>query len=75
MAASSNSRAVYGVDVMFEVGTDGIEPKLTEVTFCPSNNAICDAYQREEDLYRNYNTDIFKCVFLGQVSENIVHLQ
>jgi hypothetical protein len=74
MGASSNSRAIYGVDVMFEVGTDGIEPKLTEVTFCPSNNAVCDAYQREEDLYRNYNTDVFKCVFLGQMADSIVQL-
>ena len=75
MSASSKSRAVYGVDVMFEVGKDGIEPKLTEVTFCPANNAICDAYQRDEDLYRNYNTDIFKCAFLGQVSDSVVYLQ
>jgi hypothetical protein len=74
MGAASNSRAIYGVDVMFEVGADGIEPKLTEVTFCPSNNAVCDAYQREEDLYRNYNTDVFKCLFLGQMGDSIVQL-
>ena len=75
MVASSKSRALYGVDVMFEVGADGIEPKLTEVTFCPSNNAVCDAYQRDDDLFLNYNTDIFKCMFLGQVSESIIQLQ
>ena len=40
---TSFCRAVYGIDIMFENvecenGSSMIEPKLTEVTFCPSNN-------------------------------------
>lgn len=75
MGKSSRSRALYGVDVMFEIIEDGVEPKLTEVTFCPSNNAMSDAYERDEDLYRHYNTDVFQCLFLGKVAESITRLQ
>jgi hypothetical protein len=82
MMQSSRSRAVYGVDVMFQIeNTDHpsepsiITPKLTEVTFCPANNAVCDAYVRDEELYRSYNKDIFECLFLGLVSSNILRLQ
>jgi hypothetical protein len=38
MEKSSSSRAIYGIDIMFEIEDDSsIEPKLTEVTFCPSS--------------------------------------
>jgi hypothetical protein len=76
MGKSSRSRALYGFDVMFETTADGVEPKLSEVAFCPANNAICDAYERDEDLYRHYNTDVFECLFLGKVAESItkIHL-
>jgi hypothetical protein len=75
MGKSTRSRALYGVDVMFEITADGVEPKLTEVTFCPANNAMSDAYERDEDLYRHYSTDVFKCLFLGKVAESITKLQ
>lgn len=75
MGNSSRSRAIYGVDVMFEITSDGAEPKLTEVTFCPSNNAVCDAYERDDELYRSYNTDVFDCLFLGRLPDSIVKLQ
>ena len=89
MIETKHSCAVYGVDVMFQVDdnddidqNDGevysnilITPKLTEVTFCPANNAICDAYTRDDELYRTYNKDIFECLFVGIVSKNITRLQ
>lgn len=77
MEQSVNSRAVYGVDVMFEIddNDNSITPKLTEVTFCPANNAVCDAYERNEDLYRSYNKDIYELLFLGIKSERIIQLQ
>jgi hypothetical protein len=85
MSVSQQSRAVYGIDVMFQVDTDVdlenneertiVTPKLTEVTFCPANNAVCEAYVRDENLYRSYNKDIFECLFLGIVSPNIIQLQ
>ena len=76
MGQSIHSRAIYGVDVMFEVESDNtITPKLTEVTFCPANNAICDAYERDDDLYKSYNKEIFEALFLGIISKNITKLQ
>ena len=88
MIEAKCSRAVYGVDVMFQIDNDDddvdvvsgdhnilITPKLTEVTFCPANNAICDAYVRDDELYRTYNKDIFECLFVGIVSNNITRLQ
>lgn len=75
----SFSRAVYGIDIMFERmenehGRSVIEPKLTEVTFCPANNAICNAYERDDQLYRSYNTELLDCMFRGIVSDNWVRL-
>lgn len=80
MCQSKQSRAIYGVDIIFAIEEDGngsstIVPKLTEVTFCPANNAICDAYERDDELYRSYNNDVFNCMFLGKVSKNITRLQ
>jgi hypothetical protein len=75
MGQNQRSRGLYGVDIMFEIEGNNIEPKLTEVTFCPSNNAICDAYEKDELLYREYNTDIFNCLFLGKCSDSIIQLQ
>jgi hypothetical protein len=74
MGDSDQYRALYGVDTMFSIESGGIEPKLTEVSFCPSNNAICDAYERDDRDFRNYNTDVFNCLFLGKVSDNITRL-
>lgn len=71
-----SSRAVYGVDIMFQIESDdSITVKLTEVTFCPANNAVCDAYERDPELYRTYNTDMFDCLFRNVVSDRIVRLQ
>jgi hypothetical protein len=83
MGQSRRSRALYGVDIIFQiedVESDNetmavITPKLTEVTFCPANNAVCDAYARKDRLHQNYNKEIFECLFLGKVSENIIRLQ
>lgn len=87
MAESPNSRAVYGVDCMFAIDSqeidDGltsqsvpkIEPTLTEVTFCPANNAVCDAYERDDNLYRAYNTEVFDCLFRNVVSSNFTPLK
>jgi hypothetical protein len=87
MAESPNSRAVYGVDCMFAIDSqeidDGltsqsvpkIEPMLTEVTFCPANNAVCDAYERDDNLYRAYNTEVFDCLFRNVVSSNFTPLK
>jgi hypothetical protein len=83
MGQSRQSRALYGVDIIFHIEevepeketTTVIAPKLTEVTFCPANNAVCDAYARKESLHQNYNKEIFECLFLGKVSENIIRLQ
>lgn len=89
MGKSKVSRALYGIDVMFEIDDDAndenidngiderrlrITPKLTEVTFCPANNALCDAYVRDEDLERSYNKDIFECLFLNKVSNSLQRL-
>jgi hypothetical protein len=75
MGQSRRSRALYGVDVMFQIESSGsIQPKLTEVSFCPANNAVCDAYERDEKLYREYNNDVFNCLFLNKCSNNIATL-
>jgi Tubulin-tyrosine ligase family len=37
MEKSTHSRAIYGIDVMFEIDDSSIEPRLTEVTFCPAS--------------------------------------
>ena len=81
MSKSKSSRAIYGLDIMFEImdfddgkNTKYVEPKLTEVTFCPVNNAVSDAYERDEELYRTYNNDVFRCLFLGETSDNITPL-
>jgi len=75
MSGSASSRALYGVDVMFEVEDDeGVLVRLTEVAFCPSNNAICDSYERDEQLYRDYNTEVFECLFLGTVADSLSRL-
>ena len=78
MGESKQSRALYGVDVMFQVddceGALIITPKLTEVTFCPANNAICDAYVRD-DGWKLYNKEIFECLFLETISNNIARLK
>ena len=57
-----------------ESSTKYVEPKLTEVTFCPVNNAVSDAYERDDDLYRNYNNDVFRCLYLGETSDSITPL-
>jgi hypothetical protein len=75
MGESKQSRGLYGVDVMFEVERLSVSAKLTEVTFCPANNAVCEAYERDEDLYRNYNNDVFGCLFLEQHADSITKLQ
>jgi Tubulin-tyrosine ligase family len=75
MGEKDQYRAIYGVDIMFSIESEGIEPKLTEVSFCPANNAICIAYERDENDYKNYNTDIFSCLFLGELPDSIVQLQ
>jgi Tubulin-tyrosine ligase family len=73
MSVNPNSRAVYGVDVMFELSPDNkqVQPKLTEVTFCPANNATCAAYERDDGLYRTYLNDVFNCVFRNVISESL----
>jgi hypothetical protein len=76
MGEASHARAVYGIDFMFEreESTGEIEPRLTEVTFCPSSNAICDAYERDDDLFKNFSTEVFDCLFRGIVSDNLTRL-
>ena len=59
---------------MFDASGD-VEPKLTEISFCPANNAVGDNHERDEELYRNYNNDIFKCMFLNECSDTITKLQ
>ena len=75
MGARDQYRALYGVDTMFSIESGCVEPKLTEVSFCPANNAMCDAYERDEDDFQNYNTDVFRCLFTGEVSNRITRLQ
>ncbi len=75
MGESKQSRALYGLDVMFEVDRESVTTKLTEVTFCPANNAICAAYERDDDLFRNYNNDVFGCLFLEKQTGSIMKLQ
>jgi hypothetical protein len=72
---NSRCRALYGVDVMFEIASGVVEPKLTEISFCPANNAVGDNHERDEQLYRNYNNDIFSCMFLNECSDTITKLQ
>lgn len=72
-----NSRAVYGCDVMLEHTYDDegkclhIQPKLLEVSFCPANNNLDPAYTTN---YPDYTSDIFDCLFLNRVSQNITQL-
>jgi Tubulin-tyrosine ligase family len=75
MGEKDQYRALYGVDTMFSIESGCVEPKLTEVSFCPANNAMCDAYERNDDDFRNYNTDVFRCLFMGEVSNRITRLQ
>jgi hypothetical protein len=39
--------------------------------FFAIDNAICDGYERDEELYKSYNTEVFDCLFRSVVSENI----
>lgn len=53
MEKSIHSRAIYGIDIMFEIDDDSgaIEPRLTEVTFCPSSKYYKDkAIDRYQDV-------------------------
>jgi hypothetical protein len=75
MGKRDQYRALYGVDAMFSVESGCVEPKLTEVSFCPANNAMCDAYERDDADYRNYTTDVFNCLFLGELSNRITRIQ
>lgn len=75
MGENVQYRALYGVDLMFSIDDQGsIEPKLTEVSFCPSNLAISKEYERSDVDYRNYLTDVFKCLILNEVSDNLTKL-
>lgn len=74
-SSSSNikSRAIYGLDIMFEISSSKeVNPKLTEVTFCPANTPASEAYERDEHLYRNFNNDVFRCLFLGEVNHETI---
>lgn len=62
----SNSRAIYGCDIMM----DGLQPKLLEVTFMPANNAVMECFEKQYDSYVN---DVFGCLFFGETS-NITRL-
>ena len=75
MGEKDQYRALYGVDTIFSIESGCVEPKLTEVSFCPANNAMCDAYERNDDDFRNYNTDVFRCMFMGEVPNSITRLQ
>jgi hypothetical protein len=76
MGESKNSRALYGLDIMFEIRDDGsIEPKLTEVSFCPANTTLCNDYEIDEGLRKSFCTDVFNCLFRGEVSERIDKIQ
>jgi len=73
MSKSDQSRAIYGVDVMFNVQnmddtheSKFIEPKLTEVTFCPENPAVREFCENDEGIRQIYNNEIFCCLFLGE---------
>ena len=74
MGESNQYRALYGVDLMFSIQSDGsIEPKLTEVSFCPANLAISKEYEHSDEE-NSFLTDVFKCLLAGEVSENITKL-
>jgi hypothetical protein len=76
MGENSQYRALYGVDLMFSIdeNTGSIEPKLTEVSFCPSNLAISKEYERSDVDYRNYLTDVFKCLIHNEISDSLTKL-
>eukprot|EP00828_Plagiopyla_frontata_P045224 TRINITY_DN7679_c0_g1_i1.p1 TRINITY_DN7679_c0_g1~~TRINITY_DN7679_c0_g1_i1.p1 ORF type:complete len:210 (+),score=27.97 TRINITY_DN7679_c0_g1_i1:229-858(+) len=62
---NQNSRAIYGLDIM--VDTKKMEPQLLEFSFSPDTVRACD-------YYNHFYNDIFGCLFLNQVNENIVKL-
>ena len=78
MKESRMSRALYGVDVMFEIvadsgnGESAVVPKLTEVTFCPTNNAVGNTH---DTVRKCFTTDVFNCLYRGVTSDRIIKLQ
>jgi hypothetical protein len=42
--------------------------------FATEDNAICEGYERDEELYKSYNTEVFDCLFRSIVSANITVL-
>jgi len=76
MKSASNSRALYGIDIIFDAkDSPFIEPKLTEVSFCPSNNALAiEAYEKDQELFDNFSNNLFECLVCGITSPNMTQL-
>ncbi|XP_076638732.1 tubulin tyrosine ligase-like 12 [Colletes latitarsis] len=66
IAESSQSRAVYAVDLMLEWKKEEMQPILLEVNFSPDCKRACE-------YYPNFYNDIFKCLFLDDDNPETFH--
>ena len=66
IAESSQSRALYAVDLMLEWKNNEMQPILLEVNFAPDCKRACEYYP---DFYNN----IFRCLFLNESKNEVFH--
>ncbi|XP_051166610.1 tubulin--tyrosine ligase-like protein 12 [Leptopilina boulardi] len=66
IAESSQSRAVYAVDMMLEWRENEMQPVLLEFNFQPDCQRACEYYP---DFYN----DIFRCLFLNDCNKNVFY--
>jgi hypothetical protein len=58
-------------DVILERTSEGVQPKLLEVTFVPSNSAVNSLFSKQ---YPSYVNDVFGVLFLGEENPNLTRL-
>lgn len=56
------AKALYGIGIIFEEIEHDIGPKLIEVTFCPTYNAIYDGYKRDDELIHSFSNTVVHCL-------------
>ena len=63
---SSQSRALYAVDLMLEWRKDEIEPVLLEFNFAPDCKRACE-------YYNDFYNDVFRCLFLNDYKKDVFY--
>ena len=66
----ATSTTKLNINSFFFYSLQEFRPKLTEVSFNPSNNAHeVEAHRIDQDNYENYINGMFGCLFFGEVDE------